>query len=165
MYTKVPRTSMGVVEDTVDVRGRIDQVFSVVANFALAECWDPSVKKSAGRVTGQPMGVGAKYDLMYVYRGKPTPMTFEIMRLDPPNFIEVVGEAETFRLSESIRFIQQPDHPDTMTRIKFKAHLALKGWRRPFIAFLSGTLDETGRAMSSGLENYFAIGDKMSRIR
>eukprot|EP00048_Salpingoeca_helianthica_P014465 m.221829 g.221829 ORF g.221829 m.221829 type:complete len:157 (-) comp15895_c0_seq1:41-511(-) len=145
----MPVTSFGVIEDTADINKSIAETFAFVADFANIQDWDPGVKSSKRSESTQgPLGVGTSFDLVTVFKGNESKMTYTITEYNPPHLVVLEGNSDTVHALDTIRFTA-PDA--THTHIEYKADLTLKGLRRPFIALISSALDELGKNAMNGL--------------
>ncbi len=74
---------------------------------------------------------------------------YVIKEFQAPNRVVLHGDSKAVRAVDIIEFTALSD---TQTRVDYTADLTLKGFRRPFIVFVKGALNELGRNAMTGLE-------------
>ncbi|EGD78012.1 hypothetical protein PTSG_09650 [Salpingoeca rosetta] len=149
--TNMPVVSAGVVNDQAHLTGKTrEEVFEYLANFDNIASWDPGCLKSK-RVDSGPLKIGSSFDLVTVFKGTESKMTYTITKLDAPNEVVLEGESAMVRAIDTIKVLPSPDDPNNVV-VDYTADLSLKGWRRPFILFLKNDLNKLGRDAMEGLE-------------
>jgi len=146
----MPVLRAGVIHDRATVYGTPKQVSAYLAKFSNAKEWDPGCLDGKPLDDG-PVRVGSRFWLMTIFKGTKSEMIYTITRYEPPNLIELHGESSTVTAIDTIRLSQNKDDK-SKTDIDYTVDLTLKGWRRPFIMFLSADLDELGRRAMAGME-------------
>lgn len=74
---------------------------------------------------------------------------YQIIKFDRPNYVELKGQSDTVTVIDMISLSKNGDK----THVDYKVDLTLKGWRRPFIAFLGGALNTLGKDAMDGMRN------------
>lgn len=97
-----------------------------------------------------PLAVGDTFQLTTVFNGKESEMKYELREMVRPNRIVVVGNGDIARGTDII-LLRPADASNTQTVVDYSADLSLKGWRRPFIVFLSSSLDKLGKDAMAGM--------------
>ena len=144
---------MVMLREEVEVGVPVDDAFAFVGDFANAEVWDPGVE-SSNNVSGSPIGVGTRYDLIVIFGERKLPMTYEVTVFDPPRRVVLEGTGSTVTAVDDIRFEATADG----TRIRYTADLRLRGIARIAEPLLRGRFHETGRRAMAGITTAFAPG-------
>ena len=80
---------------------------------------------------------------------RPQRYRYQIIKFDRPNYVELKGQSDTVTVIDMISLSKNGDK----THVDYKVDLTLKGWRRPFIAFLGGALNTLGKDAMDGMRN------------
>lgn len=146
----MPLISPGIIQEYVIVRAPIEEVYDFMADFSNAEKWDPGVIRSISKGNNS-------FELTTVFKGKKSIMTYTVISYKRPYEIILKGNGPNVRAIDTIKFSKvDANH----TKIKYKADLTLKGFRRPFIIFLNKSLEQLGKDAINGIWNYFLHGNK-----
>jgi hypothetical protein len=108
---------------SVDTPWKREDAFAYLADFATIADWDPGVA-SARRVAGEPLDVGALYEVRTSMAGREIPLVYEAVEVDAPR--QVVLRAETAAVV-SLDAISFDLRPGGGTVITYDADLRLKG--------------------------------------
>ena len=85
---------MVVLREELEVDTPLENAFAFVGDFVNSTAWDPGVA-DARNVTGEPVGVGTRYELTVLFGGRRLPMTYEVTVFDPPNRVVLRGTGST----------------------------------------------------------------------
>jgi dehydrogenase/reductase SDR family member 12 len=135
------------VERTITVPAPRDEAFRRVADFGRAAEWDPGLASSHQETPGEP-GLGTCFAIVAVFRGKETPMTYEITDWEPTTRIVITGTGEKATAIDTITFA---DAPGGGTAITYAAELGLAGALKVAEPFLKGTFDTMADEAVAGL--------------
>jgi carbon monoxide dehydrogenase subunit G len=138
---------MALLQEELEVSRPLDDVFAFVADFANTKHWDPGVAEAV-KATDGPVGVGTRYRLQVLFKGRKVPMTYEVTAWDPPNRVVLKGESSTVRAVDEIRF----EATTTGTRISYRADLRLRGPLALAEPLFRGRFDETGKKAMAGMK-------------
>jgi carbon monoxide dehydrogenase subunit G len=139
--------AMTVLHEQIDTSLPLDRAFPFVADFANAERWDPGVATSE-RINSGPVGVGARYRLGIVMRGRVTPMEYEVTRYEPMRAVVLRGTGSGVEAVDEIRF----EATETGTRIDYVADIRLTGVLRLAAPFAGGALARIARDARDGMQ-------------
>ena len=137
---------MPIVNKTVVLPRKPEEVFDYLADFSTTEEWDPGIV-SATRVGDDPVGVGSRFDLISVYRGRRIPVGYEITEYDRPNRFVIVGENPRFKGIDTIVVSPEGDG----TRVDYTADFRMKGIAKLFEPFLGGVFEKLSVEAMEGL--------------
>jgi carbon monoxide dehydrogenase subunit G len=132
--------------ETIEVGCSTAEAFEFVSDFANAEAWDPGVKESR-RVGNGPVGVGAVFRLVVMFRGTSLPMTYRIVEYQPPRRVVLHGEGATVDAVDEI--LLEP--VGGRTRLTYRADLKMRGILALATPFLRGAFDRMGKRAVEGL--------------
>lgn len=135
------------VSRTISVPMARDQAFHQVAQFGRASEWDPGLVDSRQETPGEP-GLGTVFPIVAEFRGKRTPMTYEITQWDPTTRMVIEGTGEKATARDEILFA---DAPGGGTVITYTAALGMKGALKLAEPFLKGTFNTMGDEAVAGL--------------
>lgn len=77
--------------------------------------------------------------------------SYTLTRYEPPRLVELRGESKTVTAVDTI--VLSPNKDDnSKTDVDYTADITLKGWRRPFVAFIGADLEQLGRKAMLGME-------------
>jgi len=141
---------MVVLREELEVDAPLEDAFAFVGDFANSVEWDPGVAESRN-VTGEPVGVGTRYDLTVVFGDRRLPMTYEVTVFDAPNRVVLRGTGSTVDAVDDIRFEPTPRG----TRIRYMADLRLKGLFRVVEPLMRGRFKDTGDRAMAGMKRAF----------
>jgi carbon monoxide dehydrogenase subunit G len=136
------------LEETITVKGAIDDVFAYVADFANSEEWDPGVARTE-RLTEGAVGVGSRYRVMVRFFGRTAPMEYEITEYDPPRRVVLTGTGSTVEAVDDIRFEAAGDES---TVVHYTADIRLTGMAALIQPFLGSAFVRIGKKAMAGLE-------------
>lgn len=134
------------LEETVTVPASIGEAFAYTAAFENIQDWDPGVESSAKR-DDDPAHVGQIFDLVTLFKGKPSAMTYETLEIDAPHKVVFRGEGDNLTAIDTITFRET----ESGTEITYVAELAFKGFVRFLERPLRSSLDALGKAAANGL--------------
>lgn len=135
----------GEITDSVTVDRNINEVFDFISDFSNCKEWDPGVVDS--------FKFDDKYYLNTVFKNTHNTMIYKIDFIDKPNKVVLSGNGSIIKAVDTIEFVKIEENK---TQINYKANISLKGWRKPFIIFLSNALDQLGKKAMNGIENYYS---------
>ncbi len=122
-----------------------DDVFTYLADFHHAAEWDPGVARA--RALDGPARLGARFDVVTLFRGREMPFTYEITSFDPPR--QFVVTASNGRV-KSVDTITVEEHGEG-SRVTYDAQLIPLG---PWILLspvFSRAFQRIGDAAQQGL--------------
>lgn len=138
-----------VLHETVEVRRPLADCFRYLRDFSTIEQWDPGVHRAAKRTAG-PVREGSRFHLtLSLPGGRRTPMHYELRRLDPAGYLELVGEGEGLRALDRITLSRGKAG---VTRIDYQAELWLEGLGSRTGALAQPLLRRIGRRAVEGLK-------------
>ena len=138
---------MVVLREELEVDAPLEDAFAFVGDFVNSAAWDPGVA-DARNVTGEPVGVGTRYDLTVLFGDRRLPMTYEVTVFDPPNRVVLRGTGSTVDAVDDIRF----DPTARGTRIRYVADLRLKGIFRVVEPLMRSRFRDTGDRAIVGMK-------------
>jgi carbon monoxide dehydrogenase subunit G len=138
---------MPTFEQTIDVSAPPDEAFRYVADFTTVTEWDPGILQSR-RVNNGPVGQGATYDVMTLFRGNPVPFRYEVAEYEENRRLLFRGAGAKAKSVDEILFRAT----GTGTRITYRARLTMKGLYRLAEPFLRGTFASMGTKAMNGLK-------------
>ncbi len=125
-----------------------DDAFAFVADFANARRWDPGVEASE-RIDDGPVGVGARYRLGVLMRGRVAPMEYRIVTFEPSRRVVLAGVGSGVEAIDDIRFAPTPDGG---TRIEYIADIRLQGLLRLATPFAGKAFEAIARNARDGMQ-------------
>ena len=140
------------VSRTITVPMAREQAFRQVAHFGRASEWDPGLAESRQETPGEP-GLGTVFPIVAEFRGKRTPMTYEITEWEPTTRMVIEGTGEKAFARDEITFA---DAPGGGTTITYTAALGMKGWLKAAEPFLKGTFNTMGDEAVAGLARWLS---------
>lgn len=140
------------VSRTVTVPTPRDEAFRLTARFGRASEWDPGLAESRQETPGEP-GLGTVFPIVAEFRGKRTPMTYEITEWEPSTRLVIEGTGEKATARDEITF---RDAPGGGCEITYTAALGMKGWLRMTEPVLKGTFNRMGDDAVAGLASWLA---------
>ena len=85
---------------TVETAWSREAAFAYLADFANISDWDPGVARSR-RLGGDPLTVGARFEVITSYLGRESTLTYETIEIDPPRRVLFRAETGTFTVDSS----------------------------------------------------------------
>ena len=140
------------VSRTITVPVPRDQAFRRVADFGRASEWDPGLTESRQATPGEP-GLGTVFAIVAEFRGKATPMDYEITEWQPTTRMVIEGTGEKATARDEITFA---DAPGGGTEITYSAALGLSGALKLAEPFLKGTFNHMADDAVAGLARWLA---------
>jgi len=135
-------------ERTIEVSCPPADAFAYVSDFARVSEWDPGVVESRSLGNGAALGVGSRFELVTLFRGKRQRFEYVVTAFDEGRSrIRLLGEGEKARSRDEIRV----DRVAGRTRISYEAEIRLKGVLRAAEPFLGRTFRRMGDAALDGL--------------
>lgn len=135
------------LHETRTVSAPVAEAFDYAANFENIENWDPGVVTSK-RVGDGPIAVGSSFDLVTVFKGRESDMTYTITELDRPRRVVLKGEGKLLSAVDTMEFSETA----TGTEIRYTADLTFKGIAKIGTLFIRDDLDQLGRDAVDGLK-------------
>ncbi len=129
------------------VSASIEKAYDYAANFENIENWDPGVV-SSNKATDGPPAVGSAFDLVTVFKGRESDMTYTITELDRPRRLVLSGEGAMLSAVDTMEFTES----ESGTEIKYTADLTFKGLAKIGTLFVRSDLDQLGRDAVDGLK-------------
>ena len=137
---------MPIVNRTVVLPRKPEEVFDYLADFSTTEEWDPGIV-SATRVGSDPIGVGSRFDLISEFMGRQIAVPYEITEYDRPNRFVIIGENARFKGIDTLEVTPEGDG----TRVSYTADFRMKGIAKLFEPFLGGVFDKLSDKAMDGL--------------
>ncbi|KAL6051125.1 Polyketide cyclase [Balamuthia mandrillaris] len=137
------------------VPGKVDQVFQYFANFANIAEWDPGCKSSklcASSSGSEGVAEGTRFDLVTVFKGRESKMTYEVKTYEEPHKVVLEGFTSVVHALDEIRFSQDESDPDR-TRVEYDADIRLRGVFKLFTPFIRRSIMELAPAAQQGFES------------
>jgi carbon monoxide dehydrogenase subunit G len=103
---------------------------------------------TAERIDPGPVGLGARYNVGVLLRGKTSPMEYRITTYEPSTRVILTGEGSNVSAVDEIRFEPIP----TGTRIDYTADINLGGWMRLVQPFAGGAFDKLAKDAVGGMK-------------
>lgn len=140
------------VSRTITVLMPREAAFHLIAQFGRAAEWDPGLVESRQETAGDP-GLGAVFPIVAEFRGRRTPMTYEITQWEPTTrmVIEGTGEKATARDEITLR-----DATGGGCEITYAAALGMTGVLRLAEPVLRGTFNRMADEAVAGLAAWLA---------
>lgn len=125
----------------------IEEAFDYAAHFERIEDWDPGVVSSK-KATDGPPAVGSAFDLVTVFKGRKSDMTYTITELDQPHRLVLKGEGAMLSAVDTMEFTES----EVGTQVSYTADLTFKGIAKIGTLFVRKDLDQLGRDAVDGLK-------------
>ena len=135
------------LHETIETSLPADEAFAYIADFANSQFWDPGVA-TAERIDPGPVGLGARYNVGVLLRGKVSPMEYRITTYEPSTRVVLTGEGSNVSAVDEIRFEPIP----TGTRIDYTADINLGGWLRLVQPFAGGAFEKLAKDALGGMK-------------
>lgn len=142
------------VERSVSIPMDRQEAYRRVADFGRAAEWDPALASSRQETPGDPVP-GTRFAIVAEFRGKATPMTYEITEAVPAERLVIEGTGEKARAVDTITFA---DAPGGGTTITYAAELGMKGALKVAEPFLKGTFGKMADEAVAGLGAWLEAG-------
>jgi len=140
------------VARTITVAVPRDRAFALVSEFGRAAEWDPGLAESRQETPGIP-GPGTVFPIVAEFRGKRTPMTYEITEWEPGARLVIEGTGEKATARDVITFA---DAPGGGTSITYAAALGMSGALKLAEPFLKRTFEGMADDAVAGLADWIA---------
>jgi carbon monoxide dehydrogenase subunit G len=135
------------LHETIETSLPAEDAFAYIADFANSKVWDPGVA-TAERIDPGPVGLGARYNVGVLLRGKVSPMEYRITTYEPSTRVILTGEGSNVSAVDEIRFEAIP----TGTRIDYTADINLGGWMRLVAPFAGGAFEKLAKDALGGMK-------------
>ena len=130
--------------------------FKFLSDFSNTARWDPGVKTSV-KVSEGPVAVGTKYDLVTLFNGKPSNMTYECTKLVQDETFTVFGQTPS-----ALTKVYTTDYVDfkdganpNETEITYTADIRLRGVLFFAIPLVYLQLGKLGKEAMRGMKEAF----------
>jgi len=133
---------------TIEVPRDPVETFDYLSRFSLAAQWDPGVAE-ARQVTPDPVGLGSQFELVTVFMGNRTKLTYEVVEFERPNRVVLAADTSTVHSLDTVTFDASPGG----TLITYDALLEFKGIFRLFTPLLALAFKRIGDAATAGLKS------------
>ena len=130
----------------VDVGTPIDEAFAYVADLRNLPQWDPS-SQCAELLGDELIGVGDRFAVDVLFRGRTTPWVYEIVEYERPSRIVLRGAGGHTSVIDEIEF-RTIEHG---ARIDYRATFSPPPWLWPLQIFLRPAVRRLGRDVAAGL--------------
>jgi carbon monoxide dehydrogenase subunit G len=135
------------LHETIETSLPAEEAFAYIADFANSQHWDPGVA-TAERIDPGPVGLGARYNVGVLLRGKVSPMEYRITTYEPSTRVILTGEGSNVSAVDEIRF----EPIETGTQIDYTADIHLGGWMRLVEPFAGGAFDKLAKDALGGMK-------------
>jgi hypothetical protein len=108
---------------TVTSPGSAAEVFEYLADFSSTAEWDPGVSE-ARRLNGDPLRAGARFHVVADFLGRPVPLEYRTVEIDPPRCVVLRAETRTVVSEDTItvRALR-----GSGSQVTYEARLRLRG--------------------------------------
>lgn len=137
---------------TVDTAWDREEAFAYLADFANISDWDPGVVR-ADRHTGEPLTVGARFEVTTSYMGRESTLVYETIEIEEPRKVVLQAETGTFTSLDTMTFDLRPGGG---TLVTYDADLAMKGVAKLAELPMRLAFRRIGDAARDGLRNRLA---------
>lgn len=136
------------LQETIETRLPVADAFDFIADFGNSEEWDPGTEWSQ-RLEDAPPKVGSRYLLGVKMGPRVSPMTYEIVELEPNRRVVLEGRGSSVEARDDIRFT-----PITGggTRVDYTADLELRGLLRLIQPFAGRAFAAVGDNAREGMQ-------------
>jgi hypothetical protein len=132
---------------TLETSRTTDEVFTYLADFARAVEWDPGIVEGR-RLTPPPTGVGTRFELIALFRGRRQRFVYEVTEYDEGRRIVLHGDGEKAFTDDFITV----EAGDAATRVGYEAEFGLKGVYRLAQPFMGSSFTKVGDDAMAGLQ-------------
>mgnify|MGYP001812803329 FL=1 len=147
---------MPVIQRTIVTGAAIEEAFASLADFSNAADWDPGPESAKAQDDGSPRP-GQVYDLVVTWGNRSLDMQYEIVELEEPRLIRLLGEGTTTSADDLMELAPLPDGGTVVT---YTADIRLRGPLRLIEPLLRSKFkalgDEAERGMRTRLERIAA---------
>lgn len=143
---------MPTISRVITTEAPIEDVFAYLADFSNAPEWDPGTASSTPR-DGGPPHVGEVYDLVVTWGSRSLDMQYEIVELEAPRLIKLVGEGSTTKAIDTMTLTEPADGG---TAVHYEADIRLKGLLRFVEPLLGKKFDALGDEAEAGMARELA---------
>jgi uncharacterized protein YndB with AHSA1/START domain len=130
---------------TVTSPGSPAEVFEYLADFSSTAEWDPGVSE-ARRLDADPLRAGARFNVMADFLGRPVPLEYRTVEIDPPRRVVLRAETRTVVSEDTITVRALPESGSQVT---YDARLGLRGALRfgdPVLGLLFRRIGDRAKA-------------------
>jgi len=131
---------------SIETQWTQDEAFVYLTDFSTSVEWDPRVVEAERLGTGA-VGQGAEFRLVAELLGRKTPLTYRVVKYEPPGAVTFVAENPTVISRDRVTF----ETIATGTRVTYDAHLRLKGLLRLGDPLLALAFNRIGNQALAGL--------------
>jgi carbon monoxide dehydrogenase subunit G len=132
----------------IDVACGPAEAFAYVSDFSRVAEWDPAVVEARALGDASPVGVGSRFELVALFRGKRQRFEYVVSALDEGRRIQLVGEGEKARSRDTISV----ESVEGTTHVTYEAQIQLKGLLRVAEPLLGATFRRMGDDALDGLQ-------------
>ena len=151
---------MPTLHRTITVDRSLEDCFRYLQDFSTIEQWDPGVYRSE-KVQDGPPRIGTTFDLtLDSFGGRKVPMTYEIVEMEPPHRLRIVGDGGHFSADDVITLEALPDG---RTSIDYRADLQFEGPLATVFKIFGGALEKVGEKAVTGMKNALTIPTRPPR--
>ena len=131
---------------SIETQWTREREFAYLSDFSTSAEWDPGVVE-AQRIGTGAVGKGTEFRLVAKFLGRTTPLTYRVLKYEPPSAVAFLGESGTVVSHDRITF----DTIATGTRVTYDAELRLKGLLRVADPLLALAFNRVGDRALGGL--------------
>jgi hypothetical protein len=137
---------------TVETAWDGEVAFTYLADFTTISDWDPGVVRSK-RLTGDPLSVGARFEVTTSYLGREATLTYETIEIEHLRRVLLRAESGSFTSLDEMTFDERPGRG---TLVTYDADLAMKGLARAAELPMRLAFRRIGDAARDGLRRRLA---------
>jgi uncharacterized protein YndB with AHSA1/START domain len=126
--------------------------FAFLADFRTVAEWDPSIVASTLTNGGEPIRIGATFDVKTKFAGREVELVYETVELDPPHRIVLRGENASTISIDTMTFAPTA----TGCEVTYVAKLELKGALKLIDPLLQLAFNLVGGKAKTGLAQRLA---------
>lgn len=135
-------------QETVPSARSQQDTFDYLARFSNTADWDPSAKAGRDLQHGDPVGVGARFDLDFEIAGRTTELNYEVTEYDRPNRVRLFCDAGWFTSDDTIEVGANGGG----TEVTYTAVVTMKGPLRLFDPVMQLGFNRAGAKAAAGLK-------------
>jgi carbon monoxide dehydrogenase subunit G len=132
----------------IDVTCTPAEAFAYLSDFSRVAEWDPGVVEARALGDAARLGVGSRFELVALFRGKQQRFEYVVTELDEGRRIQLVGEGEKASSRDTISVAAA----NWTTQIAYEADIRLKGLLRAAEPLLGATFRRMGDDALDGLQ-------------
>ncbi len=132
------------LDENIDVRRPLHEVFAYVSEFSRIEEWDPAVSRATRLTDGRP-GVGSEY-LIEMKAG--FSLHYEVVEFEPDSRMLMTVTSKLFSAREEIFFTES----DAGTNVRYVARFRFRAALTAFNRLFPGAMDRVGKSAMAGLK-------------